>query len=126
MTTKELNEKFDELMKDHKFTVPESWNDDITFKQSQIIYRAMLEKEKESLTFKDIDDAYLEGGMFARRLSTKKYEKLIGFIDLLNHSVLEPNQHEILDKILEHTGISFEELRRIGMVYSPEELIKKD
>ena len=122
MTAKEISEKFDRLIKDYQPEFPKEWEEDISFKQSQIIYKRMLQNRKETLTFEDIDGAYLEGGMMARRLLSKKYEKLLGFIDLLNHGVLTQDQHDLLDKILEYTGESEEVFRRIHKVYSIEEL----
>ena len=123
MTQKELSEAFDKFMKGHQPKLPKEWEEDISFKQSQILYTGMLQKRKETLTFEDIDAAYLEGGIMARKLISKKYEKLLGFIDLLSHGALTQDQHDLLDKILEYTGEPEEVFRRIQKIYSVEELL---
>lgn len=124
MTSKELSEKFDELYENMNVRIPEELQDDISFKQFQLVYTMMLKKQKETPTFEDIDDAYLNGGYWARRLLSKKYEKLIGFIDLLTHGALTKDQHEILNKVLEYSELTEEDLRRIRLVYPPEMLLK--
>ena len=123
MTAEELSEKFDKLIKDYQSEFPKEWKEDISFKQTQILYTGMLQKRKKTLTFEDIDDAYLEGWLMARRLFSKKYEKLLGFIDLLNHGALPQDQHNLLDRILDYTGESEKVFRRIHNIYSTEELL---
>ena len=71
MTVQELHERLDKSMKDIKPQFPEGWNDDIFFKQSQIVYKMMLQKQKKEVTFEDIDDAFKAGAQWQ-----KEYSKL--------------------------------------------------
>ena len=64
-------------------------------------------------------EAYHSGAYWGRGQMLKKWESLIGYIDLINHSSLTKDQHEVLDKILEESKVTEDELRRIRLVYNP-------
>ena len=88
------------------------------------------EKWYDSVKYKsDLSGTPIEGfhagAYWGRGQMNGKYEKLIAFIDLLAHGVLNLDQHEILDKVLEFSGITEDELRRIRKVYPPELLESK-
>ena len=119
MTAKEFRDKFEELSKDFKFELTEEMKEGASLKQASMVHKWMLQKEKETPTFEDVEEAYHSGAYWGRGQMLKKWESLIGYIDLINHSSLTKDQHEVLDKILEESKVTEDELRRIRLVYNP-------
>ena len=86
--------------------------------RASLVYRMMLEKDKDTPSFDDIEAAYHSGAYYGRGQINVKYERLLFLIDMINHGALTQDEHKLLDNILEYAHVKEDDLRRIRNTYT--------